>query len=771
MTIVKPDGPRHAKIFVIGEAPGETEISEGKNFVGKTEKLLWLIGQEAGLRREECKVGNIVWVRPPENDIKRLGELGVGLHDFLPELRNEILLTNPSVILAVGETALNALTGMSGISRYRGSVLPCSLFPNYANLPVVPTFHPSFLVKGNQEHRLSVKSDILKTIRISNEGFVPPQENFLTFSRGTTFEGMMIYLERIEKEAEILFFDTEGNFPKLDLISMCFENCTAISVPLNGQFSPDEEHELYFKVKSIMEGRSFKVAQNILHDCEVFRTWGIGIRNFFFDTMLGHKCLQQDLPHSLAYLTSIETNFPFYKDDRKKVSEPILVEDYSCRDALVLKQITFSLLKQIERNKLKEFFFSVEMEKVAPTARMVSTGARVDESTRIKMLEEKNLEISNLQKELLKFTKEQINPKSPKQMCSFLYEKLKCPRQYNKDKKTGEKRLTADEDAIVAIMKARPDLKEPLKIVLKLRQLGLLCSTFLEAIQIGGRWYTSYNIGGTSFGGRYSSSKRLDKTGISSQNIPKEVRKCIIPEDDESVIWEADSKQAEARFVVWRAGEESLFQAFMENRDVHRITASIILEKPEDEVTKLEREIAKRIHHGTNYLMGPRKLTEIITKELPDYSISEAKTKIYIERIHKARPATYAWACRIRDSLQRGNRIFRNPFGRRRLFLSIFSENDEMTRDAVAFEPQSTVGDLVSMAIGKVQKEFGPKSIIFNVHDSIMGSCKKSLVPRVKEVVKEAMEMEIPNVEYKGIPLSIPCEFKVGPNWGELKEI
>ncbi len=771
MRIVEPDGPRHTSIMVIGEAPGEQEEREGKGFVGKTGQLLWMVGREAMLERERCRVANIVWVRPPDNNIKRLGELGVGIHDFLPSLKADILLTNPSVLIAVGETALNALTGMSGITKYRGSILPCTLFGEGSGLWVVPTFHPSWIVRGNHEHRFSLKSDLMKAVRISLQGYQPPEEHFITHARGASFAQMMSVLEEIETKASFLSYDIEGWYPKLDRIAFSYEKNYAISVPFIGSYQPDEELELFRMVKRILEGPTFKIAQNMLFDNDVLAGYGVGIRNVFFDLMLGHKCLSQDLPHSLAYITSIETDVPFYKDDKTKVSSPILVEDYNCRDASVTLEAAFPILKKINNAGLTKFFFSTEMGKVSPTHRMMRVGAKVDEPTRLRILEEKRSELAGLESRLTAIIGHSVNPKSPKQMCFLLYEELKAPHQFNINKKTGERKLTSDEDAIVAILNRCPHLREPLTIILKIRQLSLLIATFLEATQVDGRWFTSYNIGGTKYGGRYSSSKKLDKTGISSQNIPKSVRVCVIPEDSESVIWEADSKQAEARFVVWRSGEESLFQAFREGRDVHLITGSIILEKPEAAITKLEREIAKRINHGTNYWMGPRKMTEIIRKELPDYPINESMTKIYIKRLRRARPMTYQWGCNIRDSLLRGNRVMKNPFGRRRAFQGIFDTEDEMTREAIAFEPQSTVGDLVSIAIGNIQRELGPRAIIFCVHDSVMGSCKKKDIERVHEVVKREMEQVIPGVIYNGIPLSIPCDFKVGPNWGTLKEI
>jgi hypothetical protein len=61
--------------------------------------------------------------------------------------------------------------------------------------------------------------------------------------------------------------------------------------------------------------------------------------------------------------------------------------------------------------------------------------------------------------------------------------------------------------------------------------------------------------------------------------------------------------------------------------------------------------------------------------------------------------------------------------------------------------------------------------IINLVQDSIVGVGEEKNIPFIMQVVKEEMEKPIPGLYYKGIPLIIPAEFAVGPNWGEMKEV
>jgi DNA polymerase len=163
-----PDGRR---VAIIGEAPGAEEARTGKPFAGRSGKLLDENLLAAGLERAACLVGNTFRYQPPGNKVShffasrtRAKKLGVGvaeelgpmgtsdycLAEFAGEvehLKNVLHEIKPAVIIALGRTPLWALTGQSGITALRGQELPCRLWEQAV---VVPTFHPSYILRGNR---------------------------------------------------------------------------------------------------------------------------------------------------------------------------------------------------------------------------------------------------------------------------------------------------------------------------------------------------------------------------------------------------------------------------------------------------------------------------------------------------------------------------------------------------------------------------------------------------------------------------------------------
>ncbi len=142
-------------MLVIGEGPGADEDAQGKPFVGRAGKLLDKMLAAIHLSRDtNCFIGNIVKCRPPQN------------RDPLPEetaacgsfLEAQIQLLRPHLILAVGRIAAQYLLDTTdGIGRLRGR------FFDYGGIPLMPTYHPSALLRNEQLKRPAWED--LKTFR------------------------------------------------------------------------------------------------------------------------------------------------------------------------------------------------------------------------------------------------------------------------------------------------------------------------------------------------------------------------------------------------------------------------------------------------------------------------------------------------------------------------------------------------------------------------------------------------------------------------------
>ncbi|MCX8159667.1 MAG: uracil-DNA glycosylase [Candidatus Saccharicenans sp.] len=156
---VPGEGNRQARLMFVGEAPGRDEDLQGRPFVGRAGQLLTRIIQAMGFSREEVYIANVIKCRPPENRTPRPDEVKA----CSPYLLRQIDLIRPKVIVALGKVATDfLLQSPKSMSELRGN------FGEFQGIPVMPTFHPSYLVRneGNKEIKKMVWEDMKKVLEL-----------------------------------------------------------------------------------------------------------------------------------------------------------------------------------------------------------------------------------------------------------------------------------------------------------------------------------------------------------------------------------------------------------------------------------------------------------------------------------------------------------------------------------------------------------------------------------------------------------------------------
>ncbi len=132
------EGNPHADMMFVGEGPGRDEDLHGRPFVGRAGDLLEKMIEAIGLKRAEVYIANIVKCRPPDNRIPTPEEA----HSCLGYLEKQIQLIQPKVIVTLGATPLRELLGITeGITKIRGTL------QTYQDIPVIPTFHPAYVLR------------------------------------------------------------------------------------------------------------------------------------------------------------------------------------------------------------------------------------------------------------------------------------------------------------------------------------------------------------------------------------------------------------------------------------------------------------------------------------------------------------------------------------------------------------------------------------------------------------------------------------------------
>lgn len=143
VNIAPGKGPTPADIMFVGEALGEDETLVGEPFVGRSGKLLTRIIEEAGLKRTEVYVSNVVKCRPPDNRAPTTEEIDACKGWLWAEMK----LVKPKLIFTLGSTSTKVICRLKTFKM--GDVLGQEFTLPVLNSIVVPLYHPSFLLRGN----------------------------------------------------------------------------------------------------------------------------------------------------------------------------------------------------------------------------------------------------------------------------------------------------------------------------------------------------------------------------------------------------------------------------------------------------------------------------------------------------------------------------------------------------------------------------------------------------------------------------------------------
>lgn len=401
-------------------------------------------------------------------------------------------------------------------------------------------------------------------------------------------------------------------------------------------------------------------------------------------------------------------------------------------------------------------------------------GVLIDQEARASVQEEVEKRLAETQKRISDKAGGDFNPNSPKQVKELLYNKLRLPPV------TKQGRVSTDEEALLILHRKYPS-EDVLTDIIAYRKDSKLIGTFLKAeVESDGCMHTSYNTSGTKTF-RISSSKSLWGSGMNLQNIPRgkkpgvtNIRHIFRARPGCSFVV-GDLKQAETMVVariLCRYGDRYIWDRYVNdpNFDIHKWAASTIFNESEDNITKKQRDIGKIRNHSGNYCAGPRVIQSTAIQwgvEGIDYQMAQQ----IIASGHKSMPGLRKWWKDVETGIKR-NRTLYTCMGRRRQFFGRTDDNTTI-RTAVAFEPQSTVGDVCNMIFAGMYQEWHCVADVFpilQVHDEVVTECPDELVGKVVDSMRRISKIPLHlngNIE----PLIIPIDIEVGKNWRDTKPV
>ena len=793
-TYVPPSGNLNAKLAGCGEQPGVQEVRARppKPFVGPAGQGLDECFLMTKLVRRDLYLTNVIkdLDRPLKHyiDINSSGRSTVHPegHQYIQELAKELKQLNLNVVVAFGNIALLALTSRVGITKWRGSVLESTIIPG---LKVVPTFHPATFIppKFNFLNKPLICEDLLRAKYESEFKEIRRKERDIVIRPSyRVVVDTLEYCYEVGLRGQTIAIDIEVINGEVDCISSGWSDTEAISIPFRDQqgdyFNVDQELEIMLLVaKTIQEEKITKSGANFIFDMQfLLHKYGIQPKGILHCTQIAQKIAYPDFKAGLDFVTTMHTDIPYYKQDGKqwmKMGAGTWEEwwNYNGMDAIVpIEAIPKQM--QVLAKQQNEATYERQRKLIKPLIYMSERGIRVDVQGMLEYREKQQIKLDRLAGELNKEVGHEINYDSPPQIMKYFYEELNLQPYINR--KTHKK--TSDVDALKRI--ARRGYPAA-RILLDIRSLSKRISTYLNIGKVDkdGRYRSSYKPVGAETG-RLSSGETIFGTGGNQQNWPHDLLRFFLF-DEGYIGYSFDLSQIENRIVAYVGGVITQIEAFEQGVDLHRLTASIIMNKPFDEISdeagssnlgdgrQSERYWGKKGNHAINYDIGYKSFA--LTNELP-----EGESKYILETIHRGYPQIRGGYHLTIQNMLRKNRTVTNLLGRSRLFLGPIipsypnipkSACEATYREAYAQLPQSTTADKINEQgleyVYYNQDLFRPIELLTQMHDQIGFQIPLSIPweehAEMLLLIKESLEQPL---YWHDVEIKTPCDLSVGFN-------
>lgn len=496
-----------------------------------------------------------------------------------------------------------------------------------------------------------------------------------------------------------------------------------------------------------------------------------GIQNFNFHdiALMGYVLNSSENKTDLDVLVANNLSDDVTKNDFSKHCQEIekgkIPQDFTdldkktefyCFKNYVIWQIYKILKPRIFIEKLNNVYYCFDKPLIKVLARIENNGIAVDE---IKLKELSNYfdgEIKRLTKEIYALAGEEVNIGSPKQLAQILFEKLSL--------KTGKKSSKTGAFSTNSEVLEELDLEGHIIAgkILEWRQFSKLKSTYADALQLAINPQTKRIH--TTFSNISTTTGRLSSNNPNLQNIPirteegRKIRNAFVSAKNCKLI-SADYSQIELRVLAEIAGIDTLKQAFLQDKDIHAITAAQVFGVAENEVDKEMRRKAKAINFGIIYGISAFGLA----KQL---KISRQDAARYIENYFITYPGIQKYMAHYQD-LARQKGYVKTIIGRKCFIPTINSKNPILRgiaeRLAINAPIQGSAADIIKKAMIDFDRVLFEQNltskIVLQVHDELLIEAPENEVEKTAKLLQFTME--------KAILLDVPLkvDVKIEERW------
>ena len=559
-------------------------------------------------------------------------------------------------------------------------------------------------------------------------------------------------------------------------ISLCYEPGNSGYIPLAHRSGKNLDASKVLKIlKPYLEDKSIKkIGQNIKFDYIIFYKRGIKI-NCIEDTMLMSYVLDAGRNrHNLDTLAELHLKHKniSFKDlvgsGKKQLNfsevDILAAANYAAEDSDITLRLYKLFLQNLKSEKLMLIYENFEKPMVEILAQMEIFGVKIDNKFLSKLSEKFGKKIQKLEKDIFKITKTKFNIGSTKQLGEILYNQLKIASL-----KRTKKGSFATSASVLEDLAFKGHLLP--KLILDWRQITKLKNTYSDSLQEHlnpktKRIHTSFLLAATTTGRLASSDPNLQNIPIKTED-GKEIRKSFVAENGYT-LFSADYNQIEMRILAEIADVKELKKAFVNNDDIHSITASQVFNKKIKEIDTDLRRKAKAINFGIIYGIsqyGLAKQIGVSNVEAEDflnaYFIKFPEIKEYMNNTIKF--------CRKSGYVN-------NIFGRRTHLNGINDKNYNVRnfqeRAAINAPIQGSASEIMRLAMIRLNNKISDQSrndikILLQIHDELIFEIKSEKVKEMSKLIKETMN-GVETSEYHKFTVPLIIDLNSGENWGML---
>lgn len=342
---------KDCRIAIVTDCPGEADIRGGKLLIGQSGKELTRMLAEAEIIREECFITSVFQTRPPGDNVyawclkkkeaddawKNMGnsgkypfagfKSGAYLHPAhlgnIKRLHSELVVYNPNLIIALGNIPLWAISGESGVTKVRGTLIEVDLIGGTRRYKVLPTYAPEYIFR-QWENRSVLVADLIKARReCGTQSYTRPERELWIEPSLTDISE---FINQHLVKANEFSVDIETRYDQITCIGFGTKS-HAICIPFldtrkpgwSYWQTPEAEFDALGMVEFVLKLPANKIFQNGMFDMQwIWRRWGFTVSAPINDTMLLHHSMFPEMQKGLAFLGSIYTNEASWKKMRPR---------------------------------------------------------------------------------------------------------------------------------------------------------------------------------------------------------------------------------------------------------------------------------------------------------------------------------------------------------------------------------------------------------------------------------------------------------------------